>query len=176
MSTPPPSPIPVTLPGIPPQGIARARRATFFVLALLGTLLGAWLLSIYLSSGGGWRWAEVLLLLCFIPLYYQLNGGFWTALIGVWLQNRPEDDPLDLWKTIETDDSALTASTAIINVKLRIRRSGVARSLPHKNKPTCSSPSSSALFSTRTRGSAWARGLPKGRRASGSVIVQFPGP
>ncbi|MFZ4593091.1 MAG: glucans biosynthesis glucosyltransferase MdoH, partial [Verrucomicrobiaceae bacterium] len=114
MSTPPPSPIPVTLPGIPPQGIARARRATFFVLALLGTLLGAWLLSIYLSSGGGWRWAEVLLLLCFIPLYYQLNGGFWTALIGVWLQNRPEDDPLDLWKTIETDDSALTASTAII--------------------------------------------------------------
>jgi membrane glycosyltransferase len=101
------------LPGMPPQGIARARRATFFVLTLLGTLLGSWLLTIYLSASG-WRWAEVLLLLCFIPLYYQLNGGFWTALIGVWLQNRPEDDPLDLWKTIEGDDSAISASTAII--------------------------------------------------------------
>jgi len=110
MSSPVPPPM---LPGMPPQGIARARRATFFVLTLLGTLLGSWLLTIYLSASG-WRWAEVLLLLCFIPLYYQLNGGFWTALIGVWLQNRPEDDPLDLWKTIEGDDSAISASTAII--------------------------------------------------------------
>jgi len=101
------------LPGMPPQGIARARRATFFVLTLLGTLLGSWLLTIYLSASG-WRWAEVLLLLCFIRLYYQLNGGFWTALVGVWLRNRPEDDPLDLWKTIEGDDSAISASTAII--------------------------------------------------------------
>ena len=75
MSTPIP---PTTLPGMPPQGIARARRATFFVLTLLGTLLGTWLLMIYLSASG-WRWAEVLLLLCFIPLYFQLNGGFWTG-------------------------------------------------------------------------------------------------
>lgn len=100
---------------MPPTGLARARRATFFVLVLLGTALGTWLLTSYMS-GGGWRWSEIGLLLCFIPLYYQLNGGFWTALIGVWLQNRPQSDPIDLWKTIkdESPDTPLTANTAII--------------------------------------------------------------
>jgi membrane glycosyltransferase len=100
---------------MPPKGLARARRATFFVLVLLGTSLGTWLLMSYMS-GGGWRWSEIGLLLCFIPLYYQLNGGFWTALIGVWLQNRPQSDPIDLWKTIADDspDAPLTANTAII--------------------------------------------------------------
>jgi membrane glycosyltransferase len=58
----------------------------------------------------------MLLLVVFIPLYYQLNVGFWTALMGVWLQNRPGDDPLDLWRTIAADDpdAPMTANTAII--------------------------------------------------------------
>ena len=110
-----PTPPSTSLGGMPPKGLARARRATFFVLVLLGTSLGTWLLMSYMS-GGGWRWSEIGLLLCFIPLYYQLNGGFWTALIGVWLQNRPQSDPIDLWKTIADDspDAPLTANTAII--------------------------------------------------------------
>ncbi len=122
MSTPATPPTPI-LPGIPPLGIARMRRTTFFVLVWLGTILGIWLLAKYLSSSGaddptksGLRSAEILLILVFIPLYYQLNVGFWTALIGVWLQNRPEDDPLDLWRTLSPDEQSapLTATTAII--------------------------------------------------------------
>lgn len=101
--------------GLPPKGAARMRRTTFFVLVLLGTTLGTWLLSKYLSASG-WRVSEVLLILVFLPLYYQLNVGFWTALIGVWLQNRPEDDPLSLWQTLASEDenAPLTATTAII--------------------------------------------------------------
>ena len=124
MSDAAPPPSTAGLAGIPPRGIARMRRATFFVLVWLGTILGTWLLAKYLSASGtadpnksGWRIAEVLLILVFIPLYYQLNVGFWTALIGVWLQNRPEDDPLDLWRTIAADEAEgapLTANTAII--------------------------------------------------------------
>ena len=101
--------------GFPRSRVAAARRATFFVLVLLGTLLGTWLLTSYLSTGG-WRWSEIGLMCCFLPLYYQLNCGFWTALIGVWLQNRSESDDTDLWKTIEGDspDAPIAASTAII--------------------------------------------------------------
>jgi membrane glycosyltransferase len=104
---------PARLAGIPPKGIARTRRITFLVLVGLGTILGTWLLGKYLSTGG-WRKAEMLLLLVFVPLYYQLNVGFWTALTGVWLQNRTRKDPIDLWRSIEDDDSQLSASTAII--------------------------------------------------------------
>jgi membrane glycosyltransferase len=101
--------------GIPPRGIARTRRATFFALVGLGTILGTWLFATYLSSNG-WRISEILLIVVFLPLYYQLNVGFWTALIGVWLQNKPGHDPLDLWQTLseEEKDAPLTATTAII--------------------------------------------------------------
>ena len=100
---------------MPPKGVARARRVTFFTLVILGTIAGTWLMTTFMSTGG-WRWSEIGLLLCFIPLYYQLNGGFWTALIGVWQQNRGAADPLDLWTTIEGEStsSPLTANTAII--------------------------------------------------------------
>jgi membrane glycosyltransferase len=98
-----------------PDGIARIRRATFFVLTWLGTILGAWTFARYLADHG-WRWGEVAIWLVFLPLYYALNGGFWTALIGVWMQNQPGHDPVDLWQTIANDDftDELTASTAII--------------------------------------------------------------
>ena len=103
------------LAGMPSKNIARMRRATFFVLVLLGTILGTWLLAVFLSANG-LRWSKIGLMLVFIPLFYQLNGGFWTALIGVWLQNRPMDDPIDLWSTLtpEDENSQLTATTAII--------------------------------------------------------------
>ena len=89
--------------GLPPKGYTRARRATFFSLVGLGTFLGTWLLYIFLAEHG-LRWCEIALLIVFIPLYYQLNNGFWTALIGVWLLNRPYPDPLDLWNTLSADD------------------------------------------------------------------------
>lgn len=101
--------------GMPPERISRTRRATFFSLVLLGTIVGAWLSYIFLSENG-MRIAELGLLLVFIPLYYQLNVGFWTALMGVWLMNRPKPDSISLWHTLSNDDfeQPITAGTAII--------------------------------------------------------------
>ena len=101
--------------GIPPKHIARLRRATFFAFVGLGTIAGTWLMFIYLADHG-FRWLEFALLAVFIPLFYQLNIGFWTALFGVWLMNRPKRDPLDLWSSISRDDlqEPIHASTAII--------------------------------------------------------------
>lgn len=101
--------------GMPPQRIARMRRATFFSFVGLGTIVGTWLMYVYLSERG-MRWSEWGLLAVFTPLYYQLNVGFWTALFGLWLMNRPGHDALDLWRTLkpEDHDEEITASTAII--------------------------------------------------------------
>jgi hypothetical protein len=101
--------------GMPPKHISRTRRATFFSLVGLGTIVGAWLSFIFLSENG-MRISEWALLLVFIPLYYQLNVGFWTAMFGVWLMNRPKPDPLNLWLTLSADDyeQPITASTAIV--------------------------------------------------------------
>jgi len=101
--------------GMPPKHISRTRRATFFSLVGLGTIVGAWLSYIFLSENG-MRLSEWGLLLVFIPLYYQLNVGFWTALFGVWLMNRPKPDSLSLWLSLTADDyeQPITASTAII--------------------------------------------------------------
>jgi membrane glycosyltransferase len=100
---------------MPPQRIARMRRATFFSFVGLGTIVGTWLMYVYLSERG-MRWSEWGLLAVFTPLYYQLNVGFWTALFGLWLMNRPGHDTLDLWRTLkpEDHDEEITASTAII--------------------------------------------------------------
>lgn len=101
--------------GMPPQRIARMRRATFFSFVGLGTIVGTWLMYVYLSERG-MRWSEWGLLAVFMPLYYQLNVGFWTALFGLWLMNRPGHDALDLWRTLKPEDheEEITASTAII--------------------------------------------------------------
>ena len=101
--------------GMPPLRYSRARRATFFSFVGLGTILGTWLLFVYLGQGG-LRKSEIALLLVFLPLYYQLNTGFWTALVGVWLMNRPKSDPLELWRTLAQEDyeKPLEASTAVI--------------------------------------------------------------
>lgn len=101
--------------GLPPRRLTRVRRATFFSFVLLGTILGTWLLFVFVAEHG-LRWSEIGLLVVFVPLYYQLNIGFWTALMGVWLMNRPKDDPLDLWRTLSPDDhrEPLSATTAII--------------------------------------------------------------
>ena len=100
---------------MPPQRYSRARRATFFSFVGLGTILGTWLLYVYLGTNG-LRWSEIALLVVFVPLYYQLNSGFWTALVGVWLMNRPKSDPLELWRTLSPDDykQPLGANTAVI--------------------------------------------------------------
>ena len=100
---------------MPPFRISRARRATFFTLVGLGTLIGTWMMAVFLAEDG-LRWLELALIAVFIPLYYQLNVGFWTALTGVWVQNRPGDDPLDLWKTLGPEDhqAPINGSTAII--------------------------------------------------------------
>ncbi|MEZ5386512.1 MAG: glucans biosynthesis glucosyltransferase MdoH [Prosthecobacter sp.] len=101
--------------GMPPKRVSRTRRATFFSFVGLGTIVGAWLSFIFLSENG-MRLSEWALLIVFIPLYYQLNVGFWTALFGVWLMNRSKPDPLDLWLTLNATDYAqpIDASTAII--------------------------------------------------------------
>ncbi|GEP44368.1 glucans biosynthesis glucosyltransferase MdoH [Brevifollis gellanilyticus] len=101
--------------GMPPKRIARMRRATFFSFVGLGTIVGTWLMYTYLAEQG-MRKAEWLLLATFLPLYYQLNVGFWTAMFGMWLMNRPKPDPLNLWRTLKPEDheSEITASTAII--------------------------------------------------------------
>jgi membrane glycosyltransferase len=101
--------------GLVPRTLARARRVTFLTLTCLGTLLGSWLLIRYVR-GGGFRWSEIGLLLCFIPLFYQLNAGFWTALIGVWQQNRSRNDPTNLWQSIEGVKASepISANVAII--------------------------------------------------------------
>jgi len=91
------------------------RRATFFSFVFVGTVIGGWLLYLMLQSGG-WAWYEIGLILVFLPLYYQLNVGFWTALFGIWIMNRPQPDQLDLLRTITKDDleAPLNATTAII--------------------------------------------------------------
>ncbi len=101
--------------GMPPRRIARTRRATFFSFVGLGTFVGVWLMFVFLAEHG-LRWSELALLMVFIPLYYQLNVGFWTALFGVWLMNRPKPDPLDLWRSLTPEDheQPISASTAII--------------------------------------------------------------
>ncbi len=101
--------------GLPPTGISRARRATFFSFVGVGTVAGIWLMFVFLSEHG-MRMSEWALLAVFAPLYYQLNMGFWTALFGVWIMNRPKPDPLDLWRTLSADDyrHPISASTAII--------------------------------------------------------------
>ncbi|WP_395717743.1 glucans biosynthesis glucosyltransferase MdoH [Prosthecobacter sp.] len=101
--------------GMPPKRVSRTRRSTFFSLVGLGTIVGTWLSFVFLSENG-MRISEWALLLVFIPLYYQLNVGFWTALFGVWLMNRPKPDSLDLWRTLNADDyeQPITASTAIV--------------------------------------------------------------
>jgi membrane glycosyltransferase len=102
--------------GMPPARIATQRRATFFSFVGLGTVVGTWLMYAYLSDNDGMRWSEWALLATFIPLYYQLNVGFWTAIFGMWLMNRPKADPLNLWHTLKADDcrAEITANTAII--------------------------------------------------------------
>ncbi len=106
---------PAVVAGMPPKHVSRTRRATFFSFVGLGTIVGTWLSYIFLSENG-MRISEWALLLVFIPLYYQLNVGFWTAFFGVWLMNRPKPDSLNLWRTLSDDDyeQPITASTAII--------------------------------------------------------------
>lgn len=101
--------------GMPPAATARMRRATFFSFVMLGTIIGIYLMFLMLQAGG-LEWYELILLVVFVPLYYQLNVGFWTALFGVWIMNRPNPDPLDLMRTIAKDDpgAPLAANTAII--------------------------------------------------------------
>ncbi|RBP47584.1 membrane glycosyltransferase [Roseimicrobium gellanilyticum] len=101
--------------GMPSPATSRLRRATFFSFVFVGTVVGIWLMYQMLNSGG-MAWYEWGLLVVFIPLYYQLNIGFWTALIGIWMMNRPKPDPLDLFRTITNDDmeAPLGATTAII--------------------------------------------------------------
>ena len=54
--------------GLVPRTLARARRVTFLTLTCLGTLLGSWLLIRYVR-GGGFRWSEIGLLLCFVAWF-----------------------------------------------------------------------------------------------------------
>jgi membrane glycosyltransferase len=128
--------------GMPPKRISRTRRATFFSLVGLGTIVGAWLSFIFLSENG-MRLSEWALLLVFIPLYYQLNVGFWTALFGVWLMNRSKPDPLDLWLTLSVDDheqpieASCSASSKVIS-GLRVSNFASPRKVapPHAVPPT----------------------------------------
>ena len=101
--------------GMPSLRTSRLRRATFFSFVFLGTVIGVWLMYLTLSTDG-MSWYDWGLLLVFVPLYFQLNMGFWTALIGVWMMNRPKPDPLDLMRSITRDDTnaPLGATTAII--------------------------------------------------------------
>lgn len=106
---------PASTAGMPSLATSRLRRATFFSFVFLGTVVGIWLLYLMLSVDG-MRWYETGLLIVFVPLFYQLNIGFWTALIGIWMMNRPKPDPLDLSRSITNDDltQPLAATTAII--------------------------------------------------------------
>jgi len=101
--------------GLPSAAQSRMRQATFFSFVFLGTVIGVWLMFVMLQVDG-FAWYEIGLITVFIPLYYQLNVGFWTALIGIWIMNRPKPDPLDLFRTITQDDldAPLNATTAII--------------------------------------------------------------
>lgn len=101
--------------GIPSLATTRLRRTTFFSFVFLGTIVGIWLMFLMIQVDGI-AWHEAAMLVVFIPLYYQLNVGFWTALIGVWMMNRPKPDPLDLNRSITPEDheSPLNATTAII--------------------------------------------------------------
>lgn len=101
--------------GLPSVTTSRMRRATFFSFVFLGTVIGIWLLFLMLQVDG-LAWYELGIIIVFIPLYYQLNVGFWTALIGVWIMNRAKPDPIDLFRTITKDDidAPLHATTAII--------------------------------------------------------------
>lgn len=113
------------LAGLVPRTLARARRVTFLTLVCLGTLLGTWLMLRYLRAYG-FRWSAVGLLACFIPLYYQLNSGFWTAVIGVWRQNTPHGDPTNLWASI-ADEDVSTAPGANVAIIIPVYNEDVSR-------------------------------------------------
>ena len=100
--------------GMPSTAQSRLRRVTFFSFVFLGTFIGAWLMYIMLQANG-MTWYKIGMMVIFVPLYYLLNVGFWTALFGLWIINRPKPDPSDLFRTIARDnpDDPLTATTAI---------------------------------------------------------------
>ncbi len=93
----------------------RKRRTTFFTLVALTLISGLWLLGHVLLRDRQLNWLEVLMLLVFAPLFYQLSVGFWTALIGLYVAGR-KTDPLNLDNSLtpEEADAPIHASTAII--------------------------------------------------------------
>jgi len=110
---------PRTVPLVPHAGMpsavqSRMRRVTFFSLVFLGTVIGGWLMFLMLQPNG-FTWYKIGMLAIFLPLYYLLNVGFWTALIGLWIINRPKPDAIDLFRTIarENANDPLGATTAI---------------------------------------------------------------
>ena len=103
--------------GMPSSTQSRMRRVTFFSFVFLGTVIGTWLfyLMLHKQSLNGLAWHEIALLFIFIPLYYLLNVGFWTAILGLWIVNRPKPDPSDLMRTISRNNphEPLNATIAI---------------------------------------------------------------
>lgn len=110
MSAAPPS----SVPGYTPA-VIRKRRTTFFAAVLVTLVAGVWLLYVSLARDG-LRWSEAGMIAVFVPLFYQLSVGFWTAMTGLALFCRRSPDPLDLSHALTDADRAgpISASTAVI--------------------------------------------------------------
>jgi membrane glycosyltransferase len=93
----------------------RKRRATFFTLVVVTLVIGIWLLADSLGRDG-LNPLEIVMLVVFAPLFYQLAVGFWTAVIGLFVSGRRTRDPLNLDRSLTDEERAakLTASTAVI--------------------------------------------------------------
>lgn len=93
------------------------RRATYFSLVAVSTILGLLVLAARLwREGKGLAGLEVALLIVFAPLFWQLCMGFWIAALGIWVRHIKGRDSLaiDDKLTPEEEQSIRLAPTAIL--------------------------------------------------------------
>src|SRR5689334_3803649 len=83
----------------------RKRRATFFTLVVVTLVIGIWLLADSLGRDG-LNPLEIVMLVVFAPLFYQLAVGFWTAVIGLFVSGRRTRDPLNLDRSLTDEERA----------------------------------------------------------------------
>lgn len=93
------------------------RRATYFSLVSVTTILGVFILAERLwAEGRGLALVEWALLLVFTPLFWQLSMGFWIAALGIWVNHVKHGDALSIDDKMspEEESEVPLAPTAVL--------------------------------------------------------------